>query len=151
MLNAETQLLSAQLSLAQEQINFKVFYLDLLRDMGRLPLPKQPLSMSSGPTSKPTTQETSPLAPSLRGGAGGLPSGAGYPSTQPGLPGAPTQPTTSPTTFPSIDPTTFPKIDFNLQPTIGPDTAPAQFPDTQSATLPTTAPPISPRPRRRPG
>jgi multidrug efflux system outer membrane protein len=157
VLNAETQLLSAQLSLAQEQINFKVFYLDLLRDMGRLPLPKSAQSMSSGPTSRPTTQETSPLAPSLQGGNGGLPSGAGYPSTQPGMPGPDTQPTTSPTTFPSIEPAPMPTIDFNLRPTVGPDTGPAEFPDTQSASLPTTepttspstAPSISPRPRRR--
>jgi outer membrane protein len=160
VLNAETQLLSAQLSLAQEQINFKVYYLDLLRDMGRLPLPKSALSMSSGPTSKPTTQETAPLAPSLRGGEGipATPSGMQGSYFGPGpIFGSATQPTTLPTSFPSFEPTTLPAIDFNLQPTVGPSTGPAVFPDaqpaglptTQPATSPTTAPLMSPRPRRR--
>lgn len=162
VLNAETQLLSAQLSLAQERFNFKVFYLDLLRDTGRLPLPNGIESMSSGPSSRPTTQETSPIAPVFEGG--GLPHGMlpEAPGRNPGdalTPGAgpPTSgPTTLPTTFPEYHPATMPSIDFNLQPTVGPDTGPAESPDTQVSSLPTTlpstfpatAPAMTPRPRR---
>jgi outer membrane protein len=146
VLNAETQLLSAQLSLAQERFNFKVFYLDLLRDMGRLPLPNGIKSMSSGPSSRPTTQETSPIAPVLGNGSlphGMLPAPPGMllgpgaaPASQPGA----TQPASGPTTFPSLEPATFPAIDFNLQPSDTPASGPAVFPDTQPAGAPTTQP-----------
>jgi outer membrane protein len=158
VLNAETQLLSAQLSLAQERFNFKVFYLDLLRDMGRLPLPDGIQSMSSGPSSRPTTQETRPVAPVLEGG--GLPHGMlpGAPGRMPADllgPGAASQPATTqpattqpaatlPATFPAFEPATLPSIDFNLQPTVGPESGPAEFPDTQLSGLPTTQPSTSP-------
>lgn len=154
VLNAETQLLSAQLSLAQERFNFKVFYLDLLRDMGRLPLPNGIKSMSAGPTSRPSTQETRPIAPVLEGA--GLPHGAlpEAPGMSPGAligPGAApatmpsaTQPATLPTTFPGVQPTTLPAIDFNLQPTDAPATGPAVFPETQPSNGPRTQPFESP-------
>lgn len=162
VLNAETQLLSAQLSLAQERFNFKVFYLDLLRDTGRLPLPNGIKSMSTGPSSRPSTQETRPIAPVLQGGGlphGMLPESPGAllgsgaaPATRPGA----TQPASGPTTFPALEPTTFPAIDFNLQPVDTPASGPAVFPDTQisgaSTTqpgeYPSTAPIRSARPRK---
>lgn len=158
VLNAQTQLLSAQLSLAQEQINFKVFYLDLLRDMGRLPLPLGERSMSSKSTSRPTTQETTPIAP-LLSGPGGMPS-----TTTPGSPGtapenrldAATQPTTAPatapTTAPAPGPATMPAlepIDFNLQPTVGPATEPAVFPDSQPSNFDHNVPALRSRPQKR--
>ncbi|HEY2589146.1 MAG TPA: TolC family protein [Tepidisphaeraceae bacterium] len=152
VLNAITQLLSAQLSLVQERFNYKVFYLDLLRDIGRLPLPNSISSMSSGPASRPTTQELQPVAP----GMPGLPPGATtqqqmYPPPAGLLPGAATQPAGSmPTTFPSLEPTTLPAIDFNLQPTVTPDIGPAVFPDTRPTTAPATSmPPPGARPRGR--
>lgn len=166
VLNAETQLLSAQLNLAQERFNLKVFYLDLLRDMGRLPLPKGIKSMSSGPSSRPATQETSPVAPVLQGGGiphGTLPEAPGRtsgdllgPGAAPPTSGPTTLPSTFPTTFPTFAPATMPSIDFNLQPTVDPATGPAEFPDTQLSTLPATvpstvpdnAPVAAPRPKR---
>ena len=39
-ITAQDQLLSAQLSLASEEFNYKVFYLNLERSMGRIPLPE---------------------------------------------------------------------------------------------------------------
>jgi outer membrane protein TolC len=151
VINAITQLQSAQLSLVQERFNYKVFYLDLLRDTGRLPLPKSLTSMSSGPASRPTTQEVQPVAP----GMPGLPTG-GMPQMYPPPPGfapatQPTQPAGSmPTTFPALERTTLPAIDFNLQPTVTPETGPAVFPETQPTTESSTAvPPTGARPRSR--
>jgi outer membrane protein len=104
VLNATNQLLSAQLSLATEEFNNKIDYLDLLRAMGRLPLPSGPNALSMGPASQPTTAETRPLlsndlSPTTRGGA----------TTQPMfLPPAESEPTTVPTTQPETQPTTSP-------------------------------------------
>jgi len=151
VLNAETQLLSAQLNLATEQFNYKVFYLDLLRDTGHLPLPANIRAMSSTATSRPTTEETTPVAPTVPGtisGPGGmlipLP---GAPMTQPAAPGR-TPPATQPATGPATQPTSgatslpapptpkVPTINFNLQPDQGPATGPAVFTETQPTTLP---------------
>lgn len=152
VLNAITQLLSAQLSLVQERFNHKVFYLDLLRDIGRLPLPNSISSMSSGPASRPTMQEVQPVAP----GMPNLPPGA---TTQPqrfpapagfAPGGAATQPASMPTTFPALEPATLPAINFNLQPTVTPEPGPAVFPDTQPTTGAASPVPVpSARPRGR--
>lgn len=93
VLNAENQLLSAQLDLANEQFNYKIFYLDLLRVMGQLPLPNSLNSMSSGPASQPTTAETRPVAPAYEIAPMTLPERP--PDTEPV-----TQPTSEPTTAP---------------------------------------------------
>ena len=166
VLNATTQLLSSQLNLAQESFNYKVFYLDLLRDMGKLPLPANLRSMSSAATTEPTTQETAPFAPinpdTSNGpgmGTGPLPAPGGPRPTPVPLPGqppaTPPQPATPPASAPaSTQPAPFtppfPPIDFNLQPDTRPATGPAVFPDSQPASAPGT--PTPPRARsRRPG
>jgi outer membrane protein TolC len=140
VLNAETQLLASQLSLAQERFNHKVFYLDLLRDTGRLPLPANLDSMSSGPSSQPTTQETSPIAPTVPGLMG----------TPGNLLPAPTAPTTQPSpaterstsSQPASTEPTQPPIDFSLQPSLGPTTAPSTFPTTEPWLLPPSTQPL---------
>jgi len=63
VLNAEDQLLSAQLDLATAQFNYKIFYLDLVRAMGQLTRPSSLSSMSYGPASRPTTEQTRPVLP----------------------------------------------------------------------------------------
>lgn len=93
VLNAENQLLSAQLDLANEEFNHKIFYLDLLRVMGRLPLPGSLTSMSSGPASRPTTEQTRPIAPPFEIAPMTLPE-------QRSVPEPTTQPATEPTTQP---------------------------------------------------
>ena len=57
-ITAQDQLLSAQLSLASEEFNYKVFYLNLLRSMGRLPLPETLGPPPGTPTSRPSATET---------------------------------------------------------------------------------------------
>ncbi|HWE94168.1 MAG TPA: TolC family protein [Tepidisphaeraceae bacterium] len=57
VLTAQDQLLSSQLSLANEEFNFKLFYLQLLRSMGRLPRPDSPLPPPGVPTSQPNPNE----------------------------------------------------------------------------------------------
>ena len=56
-ITAQAQLLSAQLSLASEEFNYKVSYLNLLRSMGRLPLPETLAPPPGTPTSRPTPVE----------------------------------------------------------------------------------------------
>jgi outer membrane protein TolC len=120
VLNAETQLLSSQLSLAQERFNAKVFWLSLLRDMGKLPLPSTITSMSSA-TSRPTTQEISPNAPRIGKIGGMLPGGLTLPETQPiGAPA--TQPTTLP--FESNVPTRPATVPFESNVPTQPTTTP---------------------------
>jgi outer membrane protein TolC len=137
VLNAETQLLSSQLSLAQERFNYKVYYLDLLRDTGRLPLPGNLNSMSNGPSSRPTTQETAPQAPTVPG-LMSVPGNLLGPTTGPQTRSAPqTQPLS---TQPALPAATEPAINFSLQPTVGPATGPAVFPSTQSLGIPPTQP-----------
>jgi outer membrane protein TolC len=118
VLNATTQLLTAQLNLAQEEFNYKVFYLDLLRDLGRLPLPSNLKSMSSAAASRPTTEEVGPLSPATQPSPAGL-----VPMSQP-----------------FVQPTTFPAIDFSLQPHVAPSTGPAIFPSSAPASFPSTQP-----------
>jgi len=62
-LTAQNQLLSAQLSLVNEEFNFKVFYLDLLRELGRLPLPETLAPPPEAPTSRPSAGETTTPGP----------------------------------------------------------------------------------------
>ncbi len=62
-LTAQDQLLSAQLSLVSEEFSFKVFYLDLLRDLGRLPLPNTLGPPPEAPTSRPSAGETTTPGP----------------------------------------------------------------------------------------
>ena len=57
-LTAQDQLLTAQLSLVGEEFNFKVFYLDLLREQGRMPLPESAVPLTTQPTSRPAAPET---------------------------------------------------------------------------------------------
>jgi len=57
-LTAQDQLLTAQLSLVGEEFNFKVFYLDLLREQGRMPLPDSAVPLTTQPTSRPAAPET---------------------------------------------------------------------------------------------
>jgi outer membrane protein len=57
-LTAQDQLLSAQLSLVTEEINFKIYYLDLLRTEGRMPLPRTLGPAPGTPTSQPNATET---------------------------------------------------------------------------------------------
>ena len=142
VLNAETQLLNSQLSLAQESFNYKVYYLDLLRDTGQLPLPSNLTSMSSGATSRPTTEELQPVAPTVPGRLG-IPGGQGAPAN-----GSATQPTSQPADFvPS--PTTYPSIDFTLQPDVGPTTQPTTYPYDSATTGPSTQPAGGMTPRHR--
>jgi outer membrane protein len=63
VLNAESALLSSQLDLATEEFDYKIFYLDLLRDIGKLPLPANINSMASGGVEHPTTEQIAPMAP----------------------------------------------------------------------------------------
>ena len=72
VLNAESALLSSQLDLATEEFDYKIFYLDLLRDIGKLPLPANINSMASGNVYRPTTRQVAPMAPinSLERGEG---------------------------------------------------------------------------------
>ncbi|HEV2688353.1 MAG TPA: TolC family protein [Bryobacteraceae bacterium] len=65
-ITAQDQLLSAQLSLASEEFNYKVVYLNLLRSMGRLPLPETLGPPPGTPTSRPTTAETQTPGPVRR-------------------------------------------------------------------------------------
>ena len=142
VLNAETQLLNSQLSLAQESFNYKVFYLDLLRDTGQLPLPAGLKSMSSAIRNRPTTEELQPIAPTIPGQLG-MPGGSGVPFTEPT-----TQPVSQPAdTQPS--PATYPSIDFSLQPDVGSTTQPTTLPAIFPTTFPTTAPAGAITPRRR--
>jgi outer membrane protein len=142
VLNAETQLLNSQLSLAQEDFNYKVFYLDLLRDTGQLPLPAGLKSMSSGTRNRPTTEELQPVAPTVPGRLG-MPGDLGLPLTAPA-----TQPMSQPAeTQPS--PATYPAIDFSLQPDVGSTTQPTTLPAVFPTTFPTTAPAGGMTPRRR--
>ena len=138
VLNAETQLLNSQLSLAQESFNNKVFYLDLLRDTGQLPLPAGLRSMSSGTRSRPTTEELQPVAPTVPGRLG-MPGGADMPLTAPA---------TQPAEIQS-SPATYPAIDFSLQPDVGSTTRPTALPAVFPTTLPTTEPSGGMTPRRR--
>ena len=85
VLTAQDSLLSSQLDLATEQFNRKIYYLDLLRATGQLELPKNSDSMASGPTSRPTTEQTRPIVPP-------------YEIPPMRLPGMATQPTTVPST-----------------------------------------------------
>jgi outer membrane protein len=57
VLTAQDQLLSSQLGLANEEFNYKLFYLQLLRSMGRLPRPDSPLPAPGAPTSQPNPSE----------------------------------------------------------------------------------------------
>ncbi|MDB5293581.1 MAG: outer rane efflux protein [Phycisphaerales bacterium] len=57
VLTAQDALLSSQLSLANEEFNYKLFYLQLLRSMGRLARPDSPLPPPGAPASQPSPAE----------------------------------------------------------------------------------------------
>ncbi|MDB5305502.1 MAG: outer rane efflux protein [Phycisphaerales bacterium] len=57
VLTAQDQLLASQLSLANEEFNYKLFYLQLQRSIGRLPRPDSPLPPPGAPTSQPSPME----------------------------------------------------------------------------------------------
>ena len=63
VLTAQNTLLSSQLDLATEEFNHKIYYIDLLRAMGRLDLPTESSRMLQGPISRPTTEQTKPIVP----------------------------------------------------------------------------------------
>ena len=63
VLTATDQLLAAQLSLATEELNFKIYYLQLLRSEGRLPRPDSPFGLTSAPTSQPSDRDVTTPAP----------------------------------------------------------------------------------------
>ena len=102
VLTAQDQLLTSQLDLATEEFNHKIFYLDLLRGMGRLIRPDTLTALSSGPTSRPTTEQTRPVLPRYE-----IP-----PMSVPGM-----RRTTgpAPTTFPS-SPFTLPSTEPSMPP-----------------------------------
>jgi outer membrane protein len=61
VLTAQNQSLNARLNLVTEQLNYKIFYLQLLRAQGRLAIPTLP---TSRPTTAPTTAPApAPVAP----------------------------------------------------------------------------------------
>jgi outer membrane protein TolC len=60
---AQDALLSAQLSLTTEQYNYKVFYLNLLRAMGRIPLPNSPVPPPNTTATGPATIEVTTPEP----------------------------------------------------------------------------------------
>lgn len=62
-LTAQDQLLSAQLSLAAEEFNYKVYYLQLIRSMGTLPRPQVPAPIAAVPASQPSPQEVTTPGP----------------------------------------------------------------------------------------
>ncbi|HET6246805.1 MAG TPA: TolC family protein [Tepidisphaeraceae bacterium] len=83
VLTAIDQVNSAELSLASEELNYKVFYMQLLRAEGRLARPDSPLPPPGSPSSKPSIDEITPVAPM-------------------------TMPANAPTTAPATSPTTAP-------------------------------------------
>ncbi len=64
VITAQDQLLTAQLSLVSEQINYKIFFLDLLRTMGKLARPDSIPAPATPPTSMPSDEELLTPAPS---------------------------------------------------------------------------------------
>jgi outer membrane protein TolC len=84
VLTAYDTLLTSQLDLATEEFNHKIYYLDLLRALGQLPLPTTPNALSSGPATQPTTQEVAPLVPAYEIPPMTLPSTT-QPTTAPAL------------------------------------------------------------------
>ena len=98
----------------QESFGYKVFYLDLLRDTGKLPLPaglNHVLPNQNGPT----TEELQPVA--LRRDK--LECRAAWVCR---LPPPATQPSSQPVEI-QPSPATYPAIDFSLQPDVGFDDA----------------------------
>jgi outer membrane protein len=63
VLNAQDTLLTSQLDLATEEFNRKIYYLDLLRSLGRLAPPTTSDALATGPATRPATQETAPIVP----------------------------------------------------------------------------------------
>ena len=87
VLTAQDQLRSSQLALATERLNFKLFYIQLLRSEGRLPRPVSPEAPANVPTSEPSDEElTTPSLPQM-------------PGVNPGI-----NPTTNPATAPTTQP-----------------------------------------------
>ncbi len=94
VLVAQDQLLSAQLSLASEVFNRRIFYLTLLREIGRLGPPPGDLITTTNPTSQPIVPGLGPITlPGL--------SDMAPPTTLPLVPF--TGPIVIPTTLPASD------------------------------------------------
>jgi len=118
VLVAQDQLLSAQLSLASEVFNLRIFYLTLLREIGRLGPPPGDLVNTTNPSTQPIVPGLGPITlPALNEMA--------PPTTTPLVP----------LTEPIMIPTTLPG-------TTAPSTGPASVtqPATQPQTQPTTLP-----------
>jgi outer membrane protein len=101
VLTAQNSLLTSQLALAAEQLNFKYYYLELLRSMGLLLRPEE-LIPATMPTSEPSSIETTTPAPVIES--------TSQPAIAPFVPFE-TQPTTQPImpqAMPTFEPTTMP-------------------------------------------
>lgn len=97
VLTAQDALLTARLSLVTEQLNFKLYYLQLLRAEGRMPLPLSPEPGKPATTQPEDEMLTIPTTPP---GFSGMPASA--PATQPTTaPATQTQPAPAPTTQPT--------------------------------------------------
>ncbi len=118
IITAQDQLLTAQLSLVTEEINYKIFFLDLLRTMGKLERPEMIPAPSAPPTSMPTDEEIqTPSGPANSVGKHSVIQPATLPTAEnPASEPAP-EPSTAPATtapvvpllpIPSTDPTTQP-------------------------------------------
>ena len=84
VLTAIDALNSAELSLNTEELNYKVFYLQLLRSQGTLSRPDSPLPPPGAPVSQPSIEEvTSPGAATRRGANGAATQPTTAPATQP--------------------------------------------------------------------
>jgi hypothetical protein len=130
IITAQDQLLTAQLSLVTEEINFKVFFIDLLRTMGKLERPQAVPPPSAPPTSMPSDEEiTTPQV------------GSGNPNGQFGGRRSVIQPATQPT---EVQPTTEGAA---AQPETEPDHgAPATSPAVPLLPLPSSGPTTVPAP-----
>jgi len=122
ILVAQDQLLSAQLSLFSEVFNLRIFYLTLLREVGRLGPPPGDLITTTRPTTEPIIPGVGPITLPPVGET--VP-----PATLPIVP--PTEPIMVPTTLPNLTlPGTGP----------GSDTQPATQPLPPTTLPPTTQP-----------
>lgn len=126
IITAQDQLLTAQLSLVTEEINFKVFFIDLLRTMGKLERPETVPPPSAPPTSMPSDEEIS--TPEVGSGNSNGQLGARRSVIQPATQSAEIQPTTeSVPTQPETEPvhsapTTSPAVPLLPLPSTGPTT-----------------------------
>jgi outer membrane protein TolC len=122
VLTATQSLLTSQLALVTEELNYKVDYVQVLRSEGQIPRPDSGTVLSTGPTSQPAEDElTTPGPGELQ-------------TTNPSVPSA-TNPTTAPAT--TTNPSTAPPIDAGANNPAPPSaTNPATTPATGATTNP---------------